>query len=118
MTTDKNHPLVSIGIPTYNRPAELQQVLKCLTAQTYKNLEIIVSDNASKDSSTQEMVEKFIIDSKRIFRVSRKPTKEEYKRMALIVGLGIIIIGIIGLIIQLIFTLSGIVGAWKNDFSS
>ena len=58
-----------------------------------------------------ELVGKFFMDSKRIFRVSRKPTKEEYKRMAIIIGLGIIIIGIIGFVIQLIFTLTGIVGA-------
>ena len=48
------------------------------------------------------------MDSKRIFRVSRKPSKEEYKRMALIIGIGIIVIGIIGFVIQLIFTLSGL----------
>ena len=57
-----------------------------------------------------ELVGKFFMDSKRIFRVSRKPTKEEYKRMALIIGIGIIVIGIIGFLIQLIFTLLGIGG--------
>lgn len=55
-----------------------------------------------------EMVGKFLMDSKRIFRVSRKPSKEEYKRMALIIGLGIVIIGIIGFAIQLIFELAGL----------
>jgi len=60
-----------------------------------------------------EIVGKFFMDSKRIFRVSRKPTKEEYKRMALIIGIGIIIIGIIGFLIQLIFTLLGI-GGWSK----
>ena len=57
-----------------------------------------------------EIVGKFFMDSKRIFRVSRKPTKEEYKRMALIIGIGIVIIGIIGFMIQLFFELVGIGG--------
>ncbi len=55
-----------------------------------------------------ETVGKFFMDSKRIFRVSRKPTREEYKRMGIIIGLGIIIIGILGYVIQLIFTLLGL----------
>ena len=63
-----------------------------------------------------EIVGKFFMDSKRIFRVSRKPTKEEYKRMALIIGIGIIIIGVIGFLIQLFFELVGL-GAWENDIS-
>ena len=61
-----------------------------------------------------EPVGKFFMDSKRIFRVSRKPTKEEYKRMALIIGIGIVIIGVIGFLIQLFFELVGI-GGWEND---
>ena len=61
-----------------------------------------------------EIIGKFFMDSKRIFRVSRKPTKEEYKRMALIIGIGIVIIGVIGFLIQLFFELVGL-GAWKND---
>ena len=64
-----------------------------------------------------ELVGKFFMDSKRIFRVSRKPSKEEYKRMALIIGLGIVIIGIIGFLIQLFFQLVGL-GVWLNDFSN
>ena len=37
----ENQPLVSVGIPTYNRPEGLRQTLDCITFQTYKNLEII-----------------------------------------------------------------------------
>ena len=40
-------PLVSVGIPTYNRPEGLRRTLECITKQTYKNLEIIVSNNCS-----------------------------------------------------------------------
>lgn len=55
-----------------------------------------------------EVVGKFIEDSKRIFVVSKKPTWEEYKRMAIIIGLGIIAIGLIGFIIYFFFALSGL----------
>jgi protein translocase SEC61 complex gamma subunit len=55
-------------------------------------------------------VAKFFSDSKRIFVVSRKPTKEEYQRMLLVIVIGIVIIGIIGFLVQLIFTLLGITG--------
>jgi protein transport protein SEC61 subunit gamma and related proteins len=58
--------------------------------------------------NVMEIFGKFISDSKRIFVVSRKPTKEEYKRMSIIIALGIIIIGIIGYVIYLIFALSGL----------
>lgn len=51
-------PLVSICIPTYNGEAFLQEALDSVMAQTYTNLEIIVSDDASTDRSW-EMVERF-----------------------------------------------------------
>ena len=55
-----------------------------------------------------EMLKNFIVDAKRIFTVSKKPTMEEYKKMALIVGIGIILIGIIGYVVYLFFALTGI----------
>lgn len=50
----------------------------------------------------------FVADAKRIFTVSRKPSMEEYKRMTLIVAIGIIAIGVIAFIIYLFFALTGI----------
>jgi glycosyltransferase involved in cell wall biosynthesis len=49
--SSSNQPVVSVGIPTYNRPEELGQALKLITEQTYKNLEIIISDNGSSDEA-------------------------------------------------------------------
>ncbi len=40
-------PLVSVGIPTYNRPDGLLRTIKQIAGQTYSNLEILVSNNAS-----------------------------------------------------------------------
>jgi protein transport protein SEC61 subunit gamma-like protein len=56
----------------------------------------------------KESLGRFMEDSKRIFIVSKKPTKEEYKRMALIVALGIVLIGIIGYVIYLVFALTAL----------
>ncbi|MCX6804361.1 MAG: protein translocase SEC61 complex subunit gamma [Candidatus Diapherotrites archaeon] len=58
--------------------------------------------------NVNEMIGNFIADAKRILIVSKKPTMEEYKRMALIVALGMVLIGIIAFIIYLIFNVSGI----------
>ena len=44
-------PLVSVGIPTYNRMDMLQRAVKSVLAQDYINLEVIISDNASTDGT-------------------------------------------------------------------
>jgi glycosyltransferase involved in cell wall biosynthesis len=46
-----SQPLVSIGVPVYNGERFIRQALDALLAQTYGNLELIISDNASTDST-------------------------------------------------------------------
>jgi glycosyltransferase involved in cell wall biosynthesis len=53
-----SQPLVSIITPTYNRPEYLKQALTSAVRQTYKNIEIIVSDNCSPENP-QPIVESF-----------------------------------------------------------
>ena len=62
----QNFPLISIGIPTYNRPQRLRKTLASITCQTYLNLEIIVSDNCSPDDETQKVVHEFMQADPRI----------------------------------------------------
>jgi len=50
-----------------------------------------------------QQIHDFLNNVKRIFIISKKPTKEEFMVMAKITGLGIILIGVIGYIITLIF---------------
>ena len=50
-------------------------------------------------------VKKFYTDVLRIFRVSRKPTSQEFKTMSKITGLGIVVIGLIGFVITFLFFL-------------
>lgn len=51
--TTSSQPLVSIGLPTYSRAPLLRRALEALRLQTYKNLEIIVSDNCSTDNTAE-----------------------------------------------------------------
>ena len=57
---------MSVGIPTYNRPEGLRRTLQCITGQTYKNLEIIVSDNCSPGLETEDVVREFVLKDSRI----------------------------------------------------
>lgn len=47
-------------------------------------------------------IKRFIIESKRVLKVTRKPDKEEFQTIVKVSGLGILIIGLIGFIIQMV----------------
>jgi len=61
-----SEPLVTIGLPTYNRPAGLKKCLQTISSQSYKNLEIIISDNCSTDEKVQEVILEFAAKDSRI----------------------------------------------------
>jgi glycosyltransferase involved in cell wall biosynthesis len=48
-----NNPLVSVVIPTYNSGKTIAQCLQSIVNQTYKNIEIILVDNFSLDSTRE-----------------------------------------------------------------
>lgn len=48
-----SEPLVSVCIGTFNRARTLRECLDSVFAQTYRNLEVIVADNASTDDSVE-----------------------------------------------------------------
>lgn len=66
MTHNHGKPIVSVGIPTYNNAEGLKDALKCITNQTYTNLEILIADNASTDIETQELINNYQMHDKRI----------------------------------------------------
>lgn len=59
MKYTKNKPLVSIGIPTYNRPNECSRALISIINQSYENIEVIISDN-SENNETAIVVKRII----------------------------------------------------------
>lgn len=79
-----SNPLVSIGVPVRNGGAYLADALQILVDQTYKNIEIIISDNNSSDD-TSSIIERFAKLDKRIvvYTQSRTLTASENFRFVL-----------------------------------
>ena len=50
--------LFSIIIPLYNRPQEIKELLETLIRQTYKQFEVLVIEDGSKDDA-EEIVNSF-----------------------------------------------------------
>ncbi len=70
--TQSTSPLVSVGIVTYNRPDGLRRTLEQITKQTYKNLEILISDNCSPNTEITTVAKSFKSIDQRI-RYIRQP---------------------------------------------
>jgi glycosyltransferase involved in cell wall biosynthesis len=62
---DKKTPKISIGIPVYNGDNYLEEAIQSLLAQTYRDFEVIITDNASTDR-TQEICRKYEKTDQRI----------------------------------------------------
>jgi len=64
-------PVVSIGLPVFNGEKYLREALDSLLAQTFRDFELMISDNASTDA-TQAICEEYAAQDKRISYV-RQP---------------------------------------------
>ena len=58
--------------------------------------------------SLKESLDKFVKDSKRVLKVSRKPDRAEYFDFAKVTALGILVIGVIGFVMVIIGQLIGL----------
>ena len=58
------NPLVSVVIPNYNNEQYISKCLDSVLAQTYKNLEVLVVDDSSTDSSADIINEYIDLDSR------------------------------------------------------
>jgi hypothetical protein len=65
-------PSVTIGIPAYNRPVELERAIRSAMAQDHGDLEILVSDDASPDPAVARLVADLAAVDPRI-RLIRQP---------------------------------------------
>lgn len=57
-------PLVSVCIPTYNRAQLLERAIDSLLNGDYKNIEIIISDNASTDETSSVCARMCLMDGR------------------------------------------------------
>ncbi|HMD51194.1 MAG TPA: glycosyltransferase, partial [Solirubrobacteraceae bacterium] len=52
-----SEPLVSVGIPTYNRASRLRRAADSVLGQSYAELELVICDNASDDETEEVCLE-------------------------------------------------------------
>ncbi|KAM3094097.1 glycosyltransferase family 2 protein [Phormidesmis sp. 146-35] len=64
-------PLVSVIVPAYNAAAFIERTLTSILTQTYQNLEVIVVDDGSQDS-TAEIVDRLSKTDERILLVKQQ----------------------------------------------
>jgi glycosyltransferase involved in cell wall biosynthesis len=73
--TEASHvPLLSIGLPTFNRAQSLVRAIESVLAQEFCDFELIISDNASSDS-TQSLCGDFCSKDNRV-RYIRQPANQ------------------------------------------
>jgi len=65
-------PKVSVVIPTCNRPHTLPRAIHSVLRQTYRDLEIIVVDDASKTDAAAEVVAKIAAEDPRVSYIRRE----------------------------------------------
>lgn len=61
----KNKPLISIIMPSFNSEKFIDQAIRSIQNQTYRNWELFIIDDCSQDQTIQ-IVQKFTVDDKRI----------------------------------------------------
>jgi len=71
MNEEISSPAVSIGLPVFNGEKSVRKTIESVLSQTFKNFELIISDNASTDS-TYEICKEFEEKDKRIRCIQQK----------------------------------------------
>ncbi|MEK6862982.1 MAG: protein translocase SEC61 complex subunit gamma [Nanoarchaeota archaeon] len=61
----------------------------------------MLEENFQKPTLKQR-IKNFIIESNRVFKLTKKPSNEEFKTIAKVAGIGTLVIGFIGFLIHLI----------------
>lgn len=58
--------VITVGVASYNRPELLKRAIQSAVSQTYKNLEILISDNGSPNPEVRKVIEEFARSDSRI----------------------------------------------------
>lgn len=77
MENKNNLPLVSVVVPCYNHEKYVKETIESIINQTYKNIELIVIDDGSKDASVEVIKEMIPACEKRFtrFEFRNRPNK-------------------------------------------
>jgi glycosyltransferase involved in cell wall biosynthesis len=78
--------LVSILIPTYNRPVYFEEALKSALNQTYSSIEVIVSDDSTNDD-TETLVRAYQQRHPNLFYVRNRPGLGAVENFRTVLGL-------------------------------
>tara|TARA_B110000495_G_C22883604_1_gene515334 strand:+ start:52 stop:900 length:849 start_codon:yes stop_codon:yes gene_type:complete len=62
---------ISIGIPVYNGEQYIKDTIDSLLSQTFKNFEVIISDNASTDSTKKKCLD-YVVQDNRIHYIQQE----------------------------------------------
>ncbi|MBD3361882.1 protein translocase SEC61 complex subunit gamma [Candidatus Woesearchaeota archaeon] len=52
--------------------------------------------------SWKEKIKHFLVECKRVLKVTKKPSRDEFKNIVKVTGIGILIIGLIGFLIHFV----------------
>ena len=63
-----------------------------------------MNEVVAKQSLTQKF-KSFLIECRRVWQITKKPTKEELKTIVKVTGIGILIIGALGFVINMLWQL-------------
>ena len=58
-SNNESCPLISVGMPVYNGSYSFEKALLSILNQTFKKIEVIISDNNS-DDETQKICNKYV----------------------------------------------------------
>jgi len=81
MSTNKtSKSKVSIGIPVYNGEKFIRKRIDSILNQTFKDFELIISDNASADA-TSEICQEYVKKDKRIKYIRQKKQHRGFQKL-------------------------------------
>jgi len=70
-----SEPQITVGMPVYNEAKYISETLDSVLSQTYRNFEVIISDNNSKDG-TYEILQEY---TKKRQKIKSFQTTEKYR---------------------------------------
>ena len=90
MEESPQNPPVQESVPVYEEQEETQQYIAKSQTQ----------DQLKKTRWVQ--LKEFLVECRRVIRITKKPTREEFQTIMKVAGLGMLLMGVLGFLISLI----------------